>query len=102
MILCILSLFVFHPLAFNCNLFPVLMVLQYRVYLKTGGKVMSNITRSSDKSLKCLCLGNEAYSIAKEMAIDSSLSTSAYLRLLLKKAYLKWSRNKKKELVEVQ
>lgn len=60
------------------------------------------VNRSSDKSLKCLSLGNEAYSIAKEMAIDSSLSTSAYLRRLIKKTYLKWSRNKEKEVEAVE
>ncbi len=57
--------------------------------------MQSTVNRSSDKSLKCLSLGNEAYSNAKEMAEEDSLSVSAYLRGLIKKTYIKWSRNKK-------
>lgn len=64
--------------------------------------MQSIIKRSSDKSLKCLSLGNEAYSNAKEIAEEDSLSVSAYLRGLIKRTYLKWSRNKKKEVVEVE
>lgn len=61
--------------------------------------MQSTITnRSADKSLKCYSLGNEAHFSAKEMAIDSSLTVSAYLRQLIKKTYIKWSRNKKKEV----
>ena len=60
------------------------------------------VNRSSDKSLKCLSLGEEAYSFAKEMAQEDSLSCSAFLRSLIKKTYKKWSRNKNKEVAEVQ
>ena len=56
----------------------------------------SAIKRSSDKSLKCLSLGDEAYLIAKEMAVGDSLSVSGYLRQLIKKTYIKWSKNKQK------
>ena len=62
----------------------------------------TTVNRSSDKSLKCLSLGNEAYSFAKEMAQEDSLTCSAFLRRLIKKTYLKWSRNKKKEVTEVE
>ncbi len=54
------------------------------------------VNRSSDKSLKCLSLGNEAYSNAREMAGEDSLSVSGYLRNLIKKTYMKWSQKKKK------
>ena len=57
----------------------------------------TTVNRSSDKSLKCLSLGEEAYSFAKEMAQDESLSCSAFLRSLIKRTYLKWSKNKKSE-----
>ncbi len=59
--------------------------------------MVSTIVRSSEKSLKCYSLGNEAHLLAKQMAEESSLSVSAYLRGLIKKTYTKWAKNKRSE-----
>lgn len=67
---------------------------------KTNTNISEQVVRKT--SLKCLSLGEEAYSFAKQMAEEDSLSCSAFLRGLIKKTYLKWSRNKKKEVVGVE
>ena len=48
--------------------------------------------RSVERSLKCLSLGNEAYSMAKELANNTGLSTSALVRQLIKKTYQRFEK----------
>ena len=48
------------------------------------------------KDLKCLSLGEIAYSMAKELAQSNSLSVSAYMRILIKKQYQRFKQKESK------
>jgi len=51
------------------------------------------------RDLKCLSLGETAYSMCKTLAKEAGLSVSAYLRLLIQKNF---KRNKNKLSLEVK
>ena len=58
---------------------------------KTNTNISDQTARKT--SLKCLSLGESAYSMAKALAQAAELSVSAYLRSLIQRTY-KRSRNK--------
>lgn len=58
----------------------------------------NTVSRSNERSLKCLSLGESAYSMLRTLAQEAGVSASAYNRQLIQRTY-KRSKNKLAEEV---